>query len=774
MLTSESSFQMKDRDYSDHIPEKQKDKEWCKYHLNKIIDAFHTYRTGRNGFYSDLECYKNWRGIRNSKDHEYLTKMYGEEYPAKLRHFPLNRPFANRMIGDHRRRPFLYEIAFRDTDSINQKKEEISQAFIEDIINNIVHNYVEAAADEQYQKTGVASDQIQELKNKNTEEKIADKLEAYKSNFKTRLEIAVKKLYDNAVDNLRVKFKINKQLKHQVITGKQYYKVYIETIGHYPKYDPKSPLSLVHPDEDVEDIQECTWVVERELISPTEVIKRYGHKMTNEERKNVEEGKFTYTFDYGADTYFNASDSNYESGEEYGYGGSSPKNLVSIYHGEWKSNEKITIEEDDFGIFDDEIVDGKTKKKKKEYRYKQNLFVGTRIGEGHDAIFVDIGKYKYPQRDPRNPSRVFLNYGGKLYDAEHNPPYSIIRETQHLQDLYDILFYKAEELIILSGVKGFTIFQELIPSEMKLSQWQALRKRGTNILNISGEDVKELLAYFSQLQSFDDTLNPQSISAIDGLIQRIEKIAGDIWGINPQALGNIEQYETSGNVNQAITQSSISTEPIFYAAEEAAYNVLNKIMNAMVVSFREGGITAGYMLNEIDQATLKLLNDKFSLATYNVILKSSWESKKKAEELKAASMQMIQAQQIDALDMFTIIMEDNPHEIYETLKNSVQKQKELLQQQSQQGQNSQKEQAEIQIKQQQLQSDIEEKAKRLKLDEQKFVNDKEISKKKLELDERKVSVDERQLDLYNQEILLEARTGEKIGTPGDKVVSRKR
>jgi hypothetical protein len=46
-----------------------------------------------------------------------------------------------------------------------------------------------------------------------------------------------------------------------------------------------------------------------------------------------------------------------------------------------------------------------------------------------------------------------LTYNGLTYNGKIKP-YSLIGETEDLQDLYDVLHFHKENLIALSGVKG--------------------------------------------------------------------------------------------------------------------------------------------------------------------------------------------------------------------------------------------------------------------------------------------------------------------------------
>ena len=112
-----------------NIPENQKNEEWCNQNADWCISMSPLWWRQQTDDY-----YALYNGDRTAKQYEHITKTYGIEMPAgKLKHVPLIRPLITRVLSEAEERQFEFLAHSEDTDSIEQKIQDISSQLLQDI-----------------------------------------------------------------------------------------------------------------------------------------------------------------------------------------------------------------------------------------------------------------------------------------------------------------------------------------------------------------------------------------------------------------------------------------------------------------------------------------------------------------------------------------------------------------------------------------------------------------------------------------------------------------
>ena len=66
-----------------------------------------------------------WQGI-DDQDYKYVLKPYGktrENFPSKLRNYPIIKPIVDLLLGEKSKRPLNYSVVVKNADSVSLKEE---------------------------------------------------------------------------------------------------------------------------------------------------------------------------------------------------------------------------------------------------------------------------------------------------------------------------------------------------------------------------------------------------------------------------------------------------------------------------------------------------------------------------------------------------------------------------------------------------------------------------------------------------------------------------
>jgi hypothetical protein len=725
-----------------NIPESQKGPEWVKQNADWIISVI----PSRFRNQDDSESYNLFNGVRDDEQWDHITKTYGVEFPAgKIKHIPLVRPLVNELYGEAKERQLNWTVLSADNDSLSSKMEEISNKLLVEIVQGL----------REEEPIAVKMDSIQKY---------------FKQDFKSELEVAANHVMEDFILNNKLKNVLDESLLDKFITGKEYNKITINRIGEDPIYEDIKPGQLFYANNNKKWVKDCDWAVHPTRMSPVEILDLLGDRMTQEDRQKVESWREMYLKDvYKLDSPWDADRliENADQFDSYNWNNNGQNEKISVYHGQFKSIRKITYLENENKYVPDapfikiiaeeqlhELPAGRRKKIKE--RFIQDLYEFIRVG---DDIHIPLGKVKHPIRSSRQPSRVNLSFNGLTFNGVIKP-YSLMKVTDDIQNLYDIMHYHKENLIALSGVKGSFMDLSSMPDfgtgkfEDNLKMWFYYKKMGAAFIDRNKKGVDKS---FNQYQQYDDTLGP-GLDAILGTIQHLEELAGRIVGVNRQRLGSITQRDGKGVTDQAIFQSSLTTEPIFAEHDEFVQESLRDILQACRIAYSEG-YTSSYLSNSYEQKIFSVESD-FALADFNLYVEDASKDKRSIEEMKAFAFQRAGAGLLELDDISPLFRKGSFRDVEQTLSTNIAKRRAEMQQQQQQQEQLQaqletaKTQAELEKTKaeiEKLRTEAQENIRKLQLEEESLNIDREYNEGRLSLDSKRVDLEAKQLESTGRE-----------------------
>jgi hypothetical protein len=354
------------------------------------------------------------------------------------------------------------------------------------------------------------------------------------------------------------------------------------------------------------------------------------------------------------------------------------------------------------------------------------------------------------------PSRVSLTFNGLTFNGKIKP-YSLIGETNDVQDLYDVLHYHKENLIALSGSRGSYMDLSQIPDFKtgsfagNLKMFLYYKKMGTAFVDRAKEGADNS---FNQFPTFDETLG--SLEGIMSTIQHLEDVAGRIVGINRQQLGQTQNYDGKSVTQSAIQNSSMLTEWLHNEHDEFVERSLTDIANASRVAHR-GGVVGHYTDRRRTQHLYRLDDVVFPYSDYGIHITNKSADKRSVAELKAMSMQLMREGLMQIEDILPMFKQQGLAEVMREVEMSVTRRRVEMEEQTAQMQQLQvamakaKEEAEIKKLQAQageLFSKIEKNKREMELEQQLLQQKSTTDNKKLDLDRERVDLERTQLEVY--------------------------
>lgn len=743
-----------------NIPEKEKTEDWMKDCVDAICSAYNQNYWKKT---RDILCYEILEGIISEKRFEYITKEFGKNYPAKLKNYPLIKPIIATALGEEIEQNFNYSVKRIDEDGLDYKKRNISYNTVKKILDIILNEKPTSPIDQKFLAT------------------IQEEIE---KDFITDVEIIAQKLANYYEYKLDLKSKKNKLFASTLETGRCFWKVEIPRLGADPKIRIIPSYAIEYADEEVDNISEATWVVEKTIMTPEEILDLYGNELDEEQRNQISEYKDFISFDSNEFrmSLFDSEDAINKLRDE-GYEGfyrnyhQNNTNKIPVYRGQWKSIRKMTMAELEnknnpnspfYKLWENNKLASINKKKNlksTDTRYIQELYEFVRIGEANiyfsnkssnnnnRGIYVRTGKSPIQIRSIDNPYYVKSHYNGFVFATDsNNVPFSLVWYLRDLQETYNILNYHRERIIALSGVKGIIYDLSQIPKGLNITDVLYYKKMG--FIPIFNQENSS----YNQFGSYNDSLDA-SISVITQMLEDIRIEADRVSGFNRQRQGQMFQKDLVGQIDKAIKQGFYATAVLYHHQDKVYKNLLESLIDFSKYAYSYNGSykTLSYIIGDSKQEIFKL-NEEFVLSDFGVFFSSSSKENAKLENIKQLIQVMASQGQVKMIDAIKLLKLDSTADIETKIIKKLEENEKMMQEmQKQQAQQADKE---LEFKIQELKAKIElqkmklDQFKEIKLIELQIQKEKEISRAKTEQEKNEINRKYKDEILYLKKELL--------------------
>jgi len=257
----------------------------------------------------------------------------------------------------------------------------------------------------------------------------------------------------------------------------------------------------------------------------------------------------------------------------------------------------------------------------------------------NDEYVINEQEWKTIVRDVDNYNRFNLPIFGKAYDSQEDQPYSLIKATNDIQDLIDIVWISREYMIAVAGTKGNVIDVSQKPDDMTTKEWEYHMKMGRIYIQTVDENGVPKRTSFNQWQNFDNSVS-QAITYYDSLIENLSQMMGSIIGIPYQALGETTRADQVGTNKMAIQESQMVTEMLFYEHFMIDKEVLEEYVSLSINTSEEKEII--FTEPNISSSVQYTLNtEKIKDKNIKMNLYSTGEDFQRIQEIKQMTSSMI-------------------------------------------------------------------------------------------------------------------------------------
>ena len=702
-----------------------------------------------------MKAYTIRNGKRPRSKFEYLQKAYGVFFPAKIRHIPVLKSMFDAIIAIDQTSPLDFKVTSRDVESLKNNQEEQRQAIIKEFVA-LAKNQIAATA-EWYN----AQKQGEEIlpPEKMDEKKIKRLINSISTNFKSELEITAQDFLESMIQRLELEIMVSIMCEDLLTTGQEFYQVKILQKGKRPLVRAINPMDVYFKkDPNKKFLKDHSRVLLKEKINVADLLANYGHLMKVADVKRLLESCDVNI--NGGSKFWSMTDMSYtklrKDNAIVSYDELFEKE-VNLYYAEWIANTEIEYE--------DPYLDGREVKKKRNVRYRKDRYEGYRV---NDDIYFGLGPSEFVYRPVDNPSECFLTINGAFYNDRNGEPYSLVLNTEDIADKIDMLHYIWESMIAMSGNKAAIVNYRAIPSWLgdkkeRVIKWIGMLKQGAAVVDMKQPGAAD----FNNMGQIDLSIDA-SIGVILDMIKYLEEVAGKITGVSRQMLGSITPQDLKGTTEAAINQSSLVLMPFFFTHNALVKQLLTDVINVGRICYDKGMI-GSYIMGDQKQKIFSIDNEKFWLADFDVWLSNSGDEHKSIEELKALSIELVKANQIDAMDAVSMNTIKSLTRIKDTLQKSIefkeQKESDQLRSELEKMQTefqkvakdlekidrAKEEMAnrELQLKEMQMRLDFRLKDRGLDIDEELGTKKIELEKKRVELEAAQISYAPKSAEVRN-------------------------
>lgn len=605
----------------------------------------------------DLQVNYNLRNdILDEKDVEQAVNPWGIKgatFPAKMQNYPIANPKIDLLIGEESKRRFDWRVMVVNPDAISKKEEKQR-----DLMNQLIMTAIE---DENYDEEKLA-EEIAKL----------EKWSKYEAQDLRERRATQYLQYLWKEQDLKMKF--NRGFEDALVGGMEVYNV--DVVGGEPVVRKCDPMSLTiirtgssYKVEDADIIiednyQPIRWVIdnyydhlkesqidaiEKGYITggskDSDIIKYYPHQpvqnpitMTNASNTSADVNDWEYSLidinDYATQNVAAYSD----SGE------------VRVVKVVWASMRKVGEKSwyDEEGDLQKELVDenyiaNDELGEKIEWFWINEWWEGTRIAED---IYVKWGPRPVQFRSMGNKSIGGSGYVGTLYNTNTSQSKSLMDRMKPYQYLYNVFMYRTELAFAKSKGKISVMDTSRIPEGWDMDKWMYYAE----ILGWAIEDpFKEgnkgagqgkIAGAMNQNQKVLDLEMGSYIQQHVMMLEFIKRELGEIAGVNQQRQGQVDNRETVGGIERAVTQSSHITEKWFMVHDNTKQRVLAALLETAKYAWRnKNHEKLQYISDEMSSTITEIDGQMFNEADYGIMISNSTQD----AELISAMKQLAQA-----------------------------------------------------------------------------------------------------------------------------------
>jgi len=661
------------------IPRSEKDEDWRQSTIDAIIDLCRFEPPFRREDERDTmrKAYLYYNGSIVDEDYTHVTEPYGnkrENFPAKMRNYPIIKPIVDLLIGEKSRRPADWTVKVNNDDVVNRKNKEKTKALQQSILQNFMK--------ELERTEGVNT---QDLAPEEQPPKPQEVAKRFDDEYRDQRAIMGESVLEYFYDDLELDRQFVDGFKHFLISGE----VFADRGVGNPDldYEILNPLNVDYEKSpDNEFIEDGQWVCHRRLSTVNDVLDAFYGDLEPEEVSQLEDPNRDY------DPFVIYADDDYIADND--------GRLIEVYEVYWKSMKKMGILQyiDEQGFPQTrEVEEGyePSENESVEWYWTTEVWQGFRIDED---IYKRVRPIPIQRGQLQNKSKAKLPINGKRYSDMNAPNISLVMLGIPYQISYNIYKYRLDNAIARSKDVIAQLDVNLIPDDWDMDEF---------MYNLEATGIAWMDYGDHELSPQHQTVLDMSVQVVQDMTALLQAILSEwerVSGVSRQRQGRIFASETKGGSEQAIVQSSYITEPYFTQYGYFEEREFSAILDYSKIQWITGQ-SLSYVTPEGAEELLQIDGIEHMESEYGVRVSNSGEDLENLEKLRDLSQAMLQngvplSKVMDVMDANSIAS------IKEKVEEAERSQRQL--QEAQRKAEQQAKQMEMQMQQQEIEADLKE------------------------------------------------------------------
>lgn len=635
-----------------------KGKVWRKKHLdwadnNSYLSNTHVRRKLKNKKIN-LNLYN---GKVDVSDMKLILNPGGMEkffVPDAVQHYPIITPRVNVLVGEEKRRKFDWSVQIVNPDTLSKIKQDKKKLVDEKLMEMLQSDVSDEELEKELQKYGdYINFDYQDMREK-------------RANLLLRHYIA----------KLDMKIDFQQGFKDALIMGEEIYmfdivngRVTFERLNPLKVHTLRGGFSNKIEDSDV--------IIIDDFWSPGKIQDTYYNDLSDAETKRLDEGSWssgtrnldgvTESIDdvaglkmlerEGMDTYIESTGI-FDAKQSAGRGiYNDDAGNVRVLRMFWRSMKKVVKV-----LFFDELGKQQTKFRSEDYVPDKNM------GETIEVLWipqwwkgVKIGEDTYLQIKPKEiqynkldePSFNSCGIVGQVYNSGDEEAVTMVDRAKPFQYLYDISWYRVNEA--LAKYMGSIVELDLakIPTGWTVTKWLYFaRKSGISVVDSFKEGQKGM-AKGRLAGAVGNTSGRVLEQRVGDFIQtHIEMMEfakaqmDEITGVSRQRLGQVENRETVGGVERAVSQSNHITEELFTMHDYCKKRCFQILIETAKIALKGQDIKFSYIADDMTRQLAEINGDEFAEEEYGLMVSNDDEINQMQQKLDGMVQMGLQNQMI--------------------------------------------------------------------------------------------------------------------------------
>lgn len=634
--------------------ESQKTEKWYKECIDSsvslaLLDEGSSKR--KMQVYEDLD-----NDIINEQEIENVFNPLQIEYaafPASMKNYPLSVPKIDLLQGEELNRRYDWVVRNRNESAYSAAQTDLQKMLMEIMTDELTKE----AFDE-----------------KDAEQRVQKFSKYAKYEWKDVHELTATRILKYLWREQDMKDKTNKGFREALVKGQEIYR--IDVAGDEPyvnKCNPKQVYTIRRGSS--ERIEDSDIIVEINYEPISSVVDEFYDDLKPSEVSQIEAGRTNTSATGGSVLNYNAMQPTIYSNLDPGPNGEgfAPLNEmqgaynlfglpydtygnVRIVRTRWVGRRKVgrLTSFDENGDEKKSIVSEYYKPDKEageivKWLWINEAYEGTLIG---DDIYVRMKAREVQMRHFDNISKCFLGYVGTDYGK------SLMSRMEPYQYIYNVYMRRLE--LALAKYKGpiYELDVSKIPDEWSMDKWMYYAdvlgwapvdpfnegKKGSGTGRLTGTMQQGTKVLDANIGNF--------IQQIVMMLQYIENQMGEIAGVTKQRQGQVDNRETVGGVERAVTQSSHITERWFFIHDETKRRVMQALLDtAKHVWKKTDSKKLNFIMDDMSRVFLEFNPTEFASSEFDLFVSSSV----KDMEINQALNQLAQAAVQNGLGLGTVV-----------------------------------------------------------------------------------------------------------------------